>query len=223
MKRLCSALLVGIVVSLGLFWLMQFMIMTDHQGFEDTENVRMVEFVRLKRETKVQTKTKKQPEPPPPPQNRPPPPPMMQTAPAPVAHDLPQMEMPAMDIPLQTRVSGSLLKGVKVGTGVKVSADGADSSGFSGISTNLVPLVRIPPRYPMRAASRRIEGWVKVEFTITKTGTVKDAEVVDAHPSSIFNRAALQAIVKWKFKPKMVDGKPGEQRAVQILQFKLSR
>ncbi len=217
MKRLCSALLLGIAVSLGLFWLMQFMIMSNQQGFKDTDDVRMVEFVRLKRETKLQAKTRKQPEPPPPPENRPPPPPLMQTTQTHVSHDLPQINMPKLDIPLQTRASGSLLNGVRVG------AEVAGTPGIGEISTNLIPLVRIPPRYPMRAASRRIEGWVKVEFTITKNGTVKDADVVDSQPSSIFNRAALQAIAKWKFKPKVVDGKPVEQRAVQILQFKLSR
>ncbi len=92
----------------------------------------------------------------------------------------------------------------------------------TAISTN-VPLVKIPPRYPIRAALDRIEGWVKIEFTITKEGTVKDAVVVQAHPSKIFNRSALQAIRRWKFKARIIDGEAFEQRAMQELKFKLSK
>jgi protein TonB len=58
--------------------------------------------------------------------------------------------------------------------------------GKGQISTNVIPLVRIPPTYPMRAANRRIEGWVKVEFTITKEGRVKDAVVVASQPNFCF-------------------------------------
>ena len=95
--------------------------------------------------------------------------------------------------------------------------------GMGGISTNVIPLVRIPPRYPMRAANRGIQGWVKIEFIITEQGTVKDPKVIDAMPSKIFNRAALQAIRRWKFKAKIIGGEAFEQRAIQTLQFKLSK
>ena len=52
MIRLLSALLLGLVVSLGLFWLMQYMTMNNKTGLKPTDNIRMVEFVRLKRETR---------------------------------------------------------------------------------------------------------------------------------------------------------------------------
>ena len=169
----------------------------------------MVEFVRLKRETRLQTKDRQIPDEPPP--KKRPPPPKMQVAQTSVAQQkIPDMAMPNLDLPLQTgRFSGPVVGGLQMGKGK--------------ISTNLIPLVRIPPRYPMRAASRKIEGWVKVEFTITETGTVKNAKVVESQPDSIFNRAALKAIARWKFKPKIIDGEAFEQRAVQILQFKLSK
>lgn len=91
------------------------------------------------------------------------------------------------------------------------------------ISTNVIPLERIPPKYPARAANRHIEGWVKIEFTITTDGTVDNAVVVEAHPPEIFDDAALKAINQWTFKEKIVDGVAVEQRAVQTLQFKLTR
>ncbi|MFA6164577.1 MAG: TonB family protein [Methylobacter sp.] len=91
------------------------------------------------------------------------------------------------------------------------------------ISTNVIPLERIPPKYPARAANRHIEGWVKIEFTITTSGTVEDAVVVEAQPAEVFDDSALKAINQWTFKEKIVDGVAVEQRAVQTLQFKLTR
>ncbi|HEY8036788.1 MAG TPA: energy transducer TonB [Methylobacter sp.] len=91
------------------------------------------------------------------------------------------------------------------------------------ISTGVIPLERIPPKYPARAADRHIEGWVKIEFTITTSGEVENAVVVEAEPAETFDDAALKAINQWKFKEKIVNGVAVEQRAVQTLQFKLTR
>lgn len=91
------------------------------------------------------------------------------------------------------------------------------------ISSGVVPLERIPPKYPARAANRHIEGWVKIEFTITASGTVENAVVVEAQPAEIFDEAALKAINQWTFKEKIVNGIAVEQRAVQTLQFKLTK
>ena len=89
------------------------------------------------------------------------------------------------------------------------------------VVSGVVPLLRVPPKYPARAASRHIEGWVKVEFTIQTDGSVDNAVVVGSEPEDIFNDAALTAISQWKFKEKMVNGVAVPQRAVQRLQFKL--
>ncbi len=209
MTRLAISLLCGVLISLALFWLMQFMISNNQQDLNRAETLQMTEFVRLKRETKLNTKERKMPEEPPP-EKRPPPPQMEMKQTHISQNPLPDMAMPNLDIPLQSsRFGGSVLGGIQMGRGK--------------ISTNVIPLVRIPPRYPMRAARRNIEGWVKVEFTITETGTVKDAVIVESQPAEIFDRAALSAISKWKFKAKIIDGEAFEQRAIQVLQFKLSK
>ncbi|HEY8098947.1 MAG TPA: energy transducer TonB [Methylobacter sp.] len=91
------------------------------------------------------------------------------------------------------------------------------------ISTGVIPLERIPPKYPARAADRHIEGWVKIEFTITTDGSVENAVVVEAEPEDVFDDAALKAINQWRFKEKIVNGVAIEQRAVQTLQFKLTQ
>ena len=74
-----------------------------------------------------------------------------------------------------------------------------------------IPLVTVPPIYPDRAASRGTEGWVIVEFDITPAGTVENPRVIDALPQGTFDRAAMKAIKKWKFKPKIVNGQPVAQ------------
>jgi protein TonB len=126
----------------------------------------------------------------------------------------PRMDMPNLDIPLQTNsFGGSVLTGLSM----------AVTAGPVQISTNVIPLMRIPPRYPMRAQTRRIEGWVKIEFIITEEGTVANAKVTESKPSKIFNSAALRAIKKWKFKTKVVDGIAVRQPAVQTLTFKLKK
>lgn len=99
------------------------------------------------------------------------------------------------------------------------TAEANSKTTVSGIK----PLVRVPPKYPARAANRRIEGWVKIEFTITTDGAVSDAVVVEAEPADVFDDAALSAIEKWKFKEKLVNGIAVTQRAVQVLKFKLSK
>ena len=88
--------------------------------------------------------------------------------------------------------------------------------GTGGADRDAVPLVRIEPDYPMQARQRGIEGWVVVEFTISTAVTVKDATVVASEPGNVFDRAAVQAVRKWKYNPKIVDGKPVERPGVKI-------
>ncbi len=89
------------------------------------------------------------------------------------------------------------------------------------VDSGIMPLVKINPIYPVRAASHGIEGWVRIEFTIDVNGSVTDAIVVQSKPEDVFDEAALVAIEQWKFKPKIVNGAAVTQRAGQQLQFKL--
>jgi protein TonB len=87
-----------------------------------------------------------------------------------------------------------------------------------------LPIVRVEPIYPTRAASRGVEGYVIVEFTVTSNGSVMDPVIVEAEPSSIFNSAAERAVLKWKYKPRVVDGTPVDVPGVRtMLTFKLDQ
>jgi protein TonB len=77
-----------------------------------------------------------------------------------------------------------------------------------------LPIVRVAPVYPARALSRGLEGFVDLSFTVTTTGTVKDPIVLQS-TSSLFERAAVRAVLKFKYKPRVVDGVPVEVPGVK--------
>ncbi len=70
-----------------------------------------------------------------------------------------------------------------------------------------LPIVRVAPVYPARALSRGLEGHVDLSFTVTAAGTVRDPIILFS-TSSLFERAATRAVLKFKYKPRVVDGIP---------------
>jgi protein TonB len=82
-------------------------------------------------------------------------------------------------------------------------------------------LARVDPEYPREAMRGRQQGWVEVEFTIGRDGTVTDAVVVASRPSRIFDRAATRAIQDWRFEPRQENGQPVPSRLRQRFDFRL--
>ena len=151
---------------------------------------------------------RQKPKPPPPPKEPPPPPKMEVSKPQNVVQNMPKLDIPNIENPM---VGG---EGIFLGNFAQVdkTAEG-----------DVIPIVRIRPMYPRDAAIQGLEGWVKIEFTITEIGTVKSPKVIDADPPRVFNREALRAILKWKFKPRVVDGVAVERTATQTLDFSLDQ
>jgi len=194
------AALVALAVTFGLFFLMQYLISMGGGGAADVRDFDVIEFVRLQRDSEVKTRDRQMPEKEKPPE--PPPPPDMQMS----ESEAPQADAMAIAAP-SVDVSPDVSGGLSIGAG----ATDADS----------VPIVRVPPQYPMRAAERGIEGWVLLEFTITPAGTVRDPVVLDADPPRIFDRAAIRAIKKWKYRPRVVDGVAVSRKQQNRLVFEL--
>lgn len=192
--RYSAAVVLGALVTFALFFLMQFLVSHGMEALTEASKARSIDFVRLKKEELLQEKKRKLPNKPPP--IKPPPPlKMAQTSPL----------RPA---------SGNLDIG-SVDIGIDMDVIGFDISGAPN-DGDILPLVRVPPQYPRRAESAGIEGYVDIEFGISKTGAVIDPHVIEAYPSSIFNRAAIRAILKWKYKPRIEDGEPVERYGVQV-------
>ncbi len=79
----------------------------------------------------------------------------------------------------------------------------------------------LAPAYPMRARERETEGWVDLEFTVSKDGTTQDASVRAAEPAGVFDRAALDAVKRWRYQPRVVNGTVVDQRVELRLRFQL--
>jgi len=78
------------------------------------------------------------------------------------------------------------------------------------------------PAYPPEAVRAKKDGWVQVEFTVDANGQVTDAKVANADPPRMFNTAALDAVRRWTFKPRMENGKAVEERMSRRIEFKLA-
>jgi TonB family protein len=80
----------------------------------------------------------------------------------------------------------------------------------------------IAPSYPARAREHGTEGWVELDFVVTKDGTTRDPRVKAAEPAGVFDRAALDAVRRWRYEPQVVGGSIVEQRVETRLRFQLS-
>ena len=229
--RLIPAILLGLGVSAGLFWLMHLML--EHQAdFTNREAVTQVDFIRLQQEElPLETITRELPPPPEPELAKPPPDPALAAATpaATVSSAAPPFDMPKLALPvgggaIAAPVTGMVdwsmsLPALETGSRPNEKALG----GPEAAGNALAAIVRIPPTYPMEARRQKLEGWVKLEFTVQPDGAVAEVKVLDAKPPNIFNQAAIQAISQWKFRPALQDGKPVRKRAAQTLKFALDK
>lgn len=91
-----------------------------------------------------------------------------------------------------------------------------------GTDRDAIPLVRVAPDYPPRELAKGTEGWVRVRFSITPTGMVRDASVVAAEPARVFDDAALKAIARWRYNPRVEGGQAVERIGVQtVIRFEI--
>ena len=82
--------------------------------------------------------------------------------------------------------------------------------------------MRSDPDYPPGPLASGTEGWVQVQFSVTATGSVRDAVVVASEPRTIFDDAALKAIARWRYNPRVEDGVAVERVGLQtIIRFEI--
>jgi protein TonB len=194
--RYSIATVVAAAVAFGLFFLMQSLIAMSGLGDDKVYSGRVIDFVRLKRAETTQTKKRELPQRQAAQSNPKPPPMTMPKGSAEGGMDAIAVAAPQVD--------------------AQIDIAGGPSLGAAPSDADVIPLVRVNPQYPRSAAQRKIEGWVRVEFTISVTGAVRNPKVVAAEPPGVFERAAIRAIRKWKYKPKIEEGKAVERHNVRV-------
>lgn len=176
---LVPAALVALSIVFGLLLLMKFLITTDLDEPEETNENAIVDIWQEEQEIEDQVKEREieeidEPEAPPP-------------------------EIPQQSIEIESNLDSVNISSGRIGADVDISLGGGFSDG------DIIPLVAIQPDYPRRALERGIEGYVVVSFTITTQGLTRDIKVLES-TSSIFERNATRAAERLKYKPRIVDG-----------------
>lgn len=203
--RLGLSVVVGAFTTTVLFYIMQTLIATSASALTESAGGRIVEFVRVREEQEVETKKRQKPKPPPP--------------------DEPPPDVPETQFDTSVDNTGFSMHDVNVNVDVDVQG-----GGFGISDGEYLPIVKVQPVYPRRALSRGMEGWVVVEFTVNDVGAVEAPTVIANcaqvanprakrdcvdRPSSIFDQAAIKAALKFKYKPKVVNGVPQSTAGVQ--------
>lgn len=191
MVRVTFSTALAALITVSLLWVMHYLIATGVTAFSEEQTFRFVDFVRVQREERTETKDTKIERPP-----EPQPPPPMQ----------PDRQLENMDTAAGAAIAVSA---PRVDHDVSLGRDGFFSDG------EYMPIVQVAPQYPRRAAERGLEGYVLLEFTVTRQGTVRDPKVIDSS-SAVFDRAAVDAVMRFRYRPRVIDGEPVEVPGVRF-------
>jgi protein TonB len=204
--RYLSAMILGVIISLSLFFLMQALIDSGEQDYRASNEGQIMEFIRIKDDENLSFKDRVKPKKPTPPKEPPPPPKLIVEKQAKPTVNKIKIEIPNIDLP--TIAGGGPFLGNWQGNPL---AEG-----------DVLPIVRIDPQWPREALAKGIEGYVVVEVTIASDGSVRGASIIESVPKRMFDRNVIRAVLKWKFKPRIINGVPVERKAIQTLEFKIN-
>ena len=197
-----SGQIIGFFSAIIFFMLLAYIVKPSSEALKNENSFRVVDFIRLKKDTSLKEKSRAIPDKPEPPKK--PPPPDLPTPELQAPPQAPNLDIEFPDIAIPTDFKGAFL--------------GPQNQGGN---SQVIPLVRINPQYPRNELLAGVEGWVKVRFTVEADGAVSSPKVVASKPPRVFDSSALRAIKKWKFKPKVVNGIAVSQDGTQIIEFKL--
>jgi protein TonB len=200
MIRILIAIVAAAFITLGLFFLMQSLIKSGDTTLSEPPRGSVLDFVRVKQEEVVQQKEREIRKPPKP--EAPP----------------PEVVQPQMDAATPDGGGASLDFAADLGSDVALDGGLALDTGDG----EYVPIQRVAAVYPRRAMQRGIQGYVIVEFTVGKSGAVQEPIVLEASPEGIFEQAAIDAVLKFKYKPRVINGESTAVAGVQTrIEFEL--
>ncbi|MBU2917588.1 TonB family protein [Psychrosphaera sp. F3M07] len=201
MGRFIASIILGVVVTFGLFVFMAFLISSGSSPDDKEMEKIVVEINTTPPEGKTQQRNRVPPPPPPPPKQPP---------------------KPAQPEPEQQIADNGGFNFNMPSVDVGTASAGLNGPGALIRDGDATPIVRIEPKFPSKAARDGIEGWVQLTFEINEIGGVENVDVINSEPKRVFDREAKKALRKWKYKPKMVDGKAQRQTGLTVqLDFKL--
>lgn len=196
--RLSVPILVAFLATFALTTVMRLLVGADASGLRERPPRFAIEYTRAKRSERYETKKRTLP-------RKEPIKPVHTWAPTVAAATQGSSAVAVRIAPS----SGFAAPGMNLAGGPWLGAPDSDS--------DVVPLVRINPRYPPKALARKVEGWVWLEFTITPHGTTEQIRIVDSEPRGYFERAALAAVQRYRYKPRLENGEAIERRGVQVV------
>ncbi len=188
--RLAIGAALAIPVAGGLFFIMQYLIATADPKIDDKKQRKLADIHMPEREIDTniaETKPDKPDDPEEPP---------------------PELDTPDLDMDMN-------MDAVNMAPSAQVDVAIAGAGGMSASDGEYLPIVKVAPIYPRRAQTRGITGYCIVEYTVTKNGSIRDPQAIDCQPAGIFERASLKAALKFKYKPRVVDGEAIEVAGVQ--------
>ena len=197
-SRVMGVVLLAAGVTIGLFLVMKVLVTGQEYEIEEELASIGIDFVRVERDEESQTKDRALKRPSKVEPEEPPPPPK-----------LTQPNRPNVD---KASMSADMGAFDLAGLNLNAPVDG-----------DTLAIVRVLPRYPSRALSRGIEGWVLLEFAIDELGLAVNPVVIESEPPGIFDRAATSAVKRWKYRPMIEDGRPRMRPGVrQLISFEIA-
>ena len=197
-SRVMGVVLLAAGVTIGLFLVMKVLVTGQEYEIEEELASIGIDFVRVERDEESQTKDRALKRPSKVEPEEPPPPPKLK-----------QPNRPNVD---KASMSADMGAFDLAGLNLNAPVDG-----------DTLAIVRVLPRYPSRALSRGIEGWVLLEFAIDELGLAVNPVVIESEPPGIFDRAATSAVKRWKYRPMIEDGRPRMRPGVrQLISFEIA-
>jgi protein TonB len=194
MRRNAIRLVIGAALAVpvagGLFFIMQYMIAMADPDIDDKKQRKLADIHMPDREIETNLAEAK-PE-----------------KPDEVEEPPPDLDTPAMEMDMN-------MDAVNMAPAATLEIAIAGTGGMSASDGEYLPIVKVAPIYPRRAQSRGIEGYCIIEYVVTKSGAIRDPQAIDCQPSGMFERASLKASLKFKYKPRVVDGEAIEVAGVQ--------
>jgi protein TonB len=191
--RIPAIIVAAIVVNILMFTAIELMVGMKRIRLADANNIDIANFIRMAEQSREVSSRRDPKAPEKPPQEM-------------------QKDLRRLDTASSSNMTGMSIDVPDIEVDIGIGADIA-------IARELTPLVRVPPEYPLSALSRGTEGYVVLRFTVTESGSVIDPEVLRSEPPGVFDRAALRAVVRFKYQPQFANGKPVQVKTYTKVNF----